>query len=73
MELMREVVPKASLMGVLINPTGPNLQRVSRDLQVSARTLDQQIHILHASTERDLDAAFETLAELRLNCAPALS
>ena len=38
---------------------------VSRDLQAAARTLGLQLHVLHASTERDIDAVFATLAQLR--------
>ena len=65
MELMREVIPKAHLMAVLINPTGPNLESVSRDLHGAARTIGQPIHVLHASTEREIETAFETLVQLR--------
>jgi putative tryptophan/tyrosine transport system substrate-binding protein len=65
MELMREVIPTARLIAVLINPTGPNLESVSRDLNAAARTIGLPIHVLHASTERDLDAAFASVAELR--------
>lgn len=65
LELLHELVPKASLIGVLLNPTGPNLKAVSQDLQAAARTLGLPIHVVHASTERDLDAAFATLVQLR--------
>jgi putative ABC transport system substrate-binding protein len=66
MELLRELVPKATLFGVLVNPTGPNLEAVSRDLHAAARTVGLPIHVLQASTERDLDAVFETLVRLRV-------
>jgi putative ABC transport system substrate-binding protein len=65
LELLHELVPAASLIGVLVNPTGPNLQAVSRDLQAAARTVGVPIHLLHASTEGDFDAVFATLAQLR--------
>jgi putative tryptophan/tyrosine transport system substrate-binding protein len=65
MELMREVIPAPDLMGILINPVGPNLRSVSEDLLSAARDLKQQIHIVHASTEREIDAAFDTLSQLR--------
>lgn len=65
MELMRDVVPGARLIGVLINPTGPNLDSVTRDLNEAARTIGQPIHILHASSERDLDTVFPTLVQMR--------
>jgi putative ABC transport system substrate-binding protein len=67
MELMRQVVPTASLLGVLVNPTGPNLESVQQDLQAAARIIRQQIHVLYASTESELDAVFITLAQIRAN------
>ena len=65
LELLHELVPKATLIGVLVNPTGPNLKAVSRDLQAAARTVGLPIHVLHASTERDFDTVFATLVQLR--------
>ncbi len=65
LELLHELVPKATLIGVLVNPTGPNLQTVSRDLRAAARTVGRPIHVLHASTERDFDTVFATLLRLR--------
>jgi putative ABC transport system substrate-binding protein len=65
MELLHELVPKATLFGVLINPTGPNLKAVSQDLQAAARIVGLPIHVLHASTEPDLEAVFATLVQLR--------
>ena len=65
LELLHEVVPTATLIGVLVNPTGPNLKAVLRDLQAAARTLGLPIHVLHASTERDFDTVFATLVKLR--------
>jgi putative ABC transport system substrate-binding protein len=65
MELLHELVPKASLIGVLVNPTGPNLDAVLRDLRAAARTVGLPIHVLQASTERELDAAFAALVQLR--------
>ena len=65
LELLHELVPKATLIGVLVNPTGPNLKSVSRDLQEAARIVGLPIHVLHASTEGDLDTVFATLVQLR--------
>jgi putative ABC transport system substrate-binding protein len=50
---------------VLVNPTNSNAETLSRDLQAAARTLGVQLHILHASTERDIDEAFAGLPQLR--------
>jgi putative ABC transport system substrate-binding protein len=65
LELLHELVPKATLIGVLLNPKGPNLAAVSRDLQAASRAVGLPIQVLHASTEPDLGAAFAALSKLR--------
>jgi putative ABC transport system substrate-binding protein len=65
LELLHEVVPKASLIAFLVNPTSPNAETYSRDMQAAVATLGLQLHILHASTERDFDQVFATLVQLR--------
>jgi putative ABC transport system substrate-binding protein len=65
MELIREVVPSAKFIGVLINSKGPNVESVSRDLQAAAQIVRLPIHVVHASTESELETAFETLSQLR--------
>ena len=65
LELLHEVVPTATLIGVLVNPTGLNLKAVLRDLQAAAGILGLPIHVLHASTERDFDTVFATVVRLR--------
>jgi putative ABC transport system substrate-binding protein len=66
LEVLRELVPTATIIALLVNPTNPtNAETLSRDLQTAARTLRLQLHILHASTERDFDTVFATLPRLR--------
>jgi putative tryptophan/tyrosine transport system substrate-binding protein len=65
LELLHELVPRATLMALLVNPTSGTAETQSRDLQVAARTLGLQIVILSANTERDFEAAFATLIERR--------
>jgi putative ABC transport system substrate-binding protein len=65
LELMRELLPKAALIGYLENPTNPNAGSFTRNMQAAARTLGLQIHVLRASTEPDFDVAFAALAQLR--------
>jgi putative tryptophan/tyrosine transport system substrate-binding protein len=67
LEVLHELVPAATVMGLLVNPTdNPNLESQLRDLQAAARTLGlPQLHVLHASTERDFDGAFAELVQLR--------
>jgi putative ABC transport system substrate-binding protein len=64
--LLRELVPTASIFALLVNPANPNVGIVSKDLQAAARTLDLQIRVLHASTEREIDDAFAALAQQRV-------
>ena len=66
LEVLRELVPTATIIALLVNPTNAtNAERLSRDLQAAARTLGLQLHVLHASTERDFDAVFASLPRLR--------
>jgi len=66
LELLHELLPRATIFAVLVDPTSPALaEGFSRDLQAAAGSLGLQLHILSASTERDFDAVFATLAQLR--------
>jgi putative ABC transport system substrate-binding protein len=65
LELLRELVPTATIFALLVNPTNPNAETLSRDLQGAARSLGLQLHVLHASTELDFDTVFTTLTQLR--------
>jgi putative tryptophan/tyrosine transport system substrate-binding protein len=66
LEFLHELVPTATIMAALVNPTNPtNAEILSRDLQATARLLGLQLHLLHASSDADIDAVFATLTELR--------
>jgi len=65
LELAHELVPTATVVAVLVNPNNPNAETVLRELQAAARILGVQLHVLHASAERDFDMVFATLAQLR--------
>jgi len=66
LEVLRELVPTATIIAALVNPTNhTNAETLSRDLQAAARTLGLQLHLLHASTERDFDEVFANLVQLR--------
>ena len=62
---MREVVPTAAVIAVLINPTSPTADLQLKSLQATNRALGLQIHVLHASAVRDFDTVFATLIEMR--------
>jgi putative ABC transport system substrate-binding protein len=63
--LLHELVPTATVMAALINPTHPGADFQTKDLQAAARTLGLQLHVLHASIERDFDKVFTVLAKVR--------
>jgi putative tryptophan/tyrosine transport system substrate-binding protein len=63
LELLRELVPGVALVGVLMNTDNPNVEINTRDLQLAAHTIGQQILIVGASREHGFDAAFTALAK----------
>jgi putative ABC transport system substrate-binding protein len=65
LQLLHEMAPAATIVGLLVNPTGPDTVTQSQELQAAAPALGLELHILPASTERDFDAVFATLVRLR--------
>jgi putative ABC transport system substrate-binding protein len=65
LELIHELVPGANLIGVLLNPANPGIDSQTREIQAAAQILGVRLQIVHASVERDFDAAFAALLELR--------
>jgi putative ABC transport system substrate-binding protein len=66
LELLHDVVPTTLSIALLVNPASPiNAERQSTDAQTTARTLGLQLHVLHASTERDFDTVFASLVQMR--------
>jgi putative tryptophan/tyrosine transport system substrate-binding protein len=66
LELLHELVPTATVVGLLVNPTNPNLAELTtKNLHAAARSLGLKMHILHASADRDFDTVFATLNQVR--------
>ena len=63
--LLHELVPSATSVAVLVNPARPGVDAQVAQAQEAARALGLQLHILKASSERDFDAIFLTLVQLR--------
>jgi putative ABC transport system substrate-binding protein len=61
------MVPKALLIGMLVNPSNPSAETDIGDVQRAAAALDQQIVFLRAGNEREIDAAFEMVVRQRAN------
>jgi len=65
LELLRELVPKATVIAMLVNPDNAGDESYARGALEGTRSLGQQLHVLNARTEREIDAAFARLAQLR--------
>src|SRR5262245_38107032 len=58
--LLRELLPAANRVAVLVNPTSPDAETTLRDVEPAARAMGLQIRVLHASTSREINEAFAT-------------
>ena len=64
--LLRELIPKADLVAILVNPSYPDVEIQMRDAQAAARDLGVRVVILHASTNPEIDAAFAEMVKQRV-------
>jgi ABC-type uncharacterized transport system substrate-binding protein len=65
MGLLHELLPNATTIAFLVNPANPATVTESSEMQAAAGALGQRIQVLNASTEREIDDAFESLRRLR--------
>jgi len=65
LQLLHELLPNGGTIAALVNPTFPGRDIQARELQEAASTLGRQLHILHASSRRDIDTAFANLVRLQ--------
>jgi putative ABC transport system substrate-binding protein len=73
LELLRELLPSATIIAVLVNPSAPAItEQFMRALQSAAHTLGMQLHVMQASTDRDLDTVFATMRADALIIGPYL-
>ena len=66
LELAHELVPQASVFGLLINPENPLAENVKRDSQAAALKLGLQLNVQHATTDAELDRAFTAFREMQV-------
>jgi putative tryptophan/tyrosine transport system substrate-binding protein len=66
LEVLHELMPGIAVFAVLRNPNNANAETQVQALQVAARTMGIELRFVGAATERDIDAAFATLAEMRI-------
>jgi putative tryptophan/tyrosine transport system substrate-binding protein len=65
LELLRELLPKTSVMALLVNPANPaNAEAETSQMRSAAQSLGVQLHVLSASVERDLDGVFTSLIQM---------
>jgi putative ABC transport system substrate-binding protein len=67
LELLRELVPSATVMGFVVNPSNPTSESQISDVQTAARAHGIELLILNAGSERDIDAAFTSFVQKRAN------
>ena len=65
--LLRELVPGVSLVGVLLNPKFPSTTQQLQEIEDAARTVSQKLVVANASNDEELNAAFESLIQHRVN------
>jgi putative ABC transport system substrate-binding protein len=66
LELLHQMAPTAGVVALLVDPTNPNAEPYSKALQAAAHALGLQLHVVHASQERDFDSVFATLTQLQV-------
>src|SRR6516165_5674582 len=64
-EVVHELVPKATMIAVLVDPNFPSAETQSRDMEEAARSLGLKLLVLKTGSERDFDTAFATLVRER--------
>jgi putative ABC transport system substrate-binding protein len=65
LELMHELLPRATAIALLLNPNNPNSETLLSETQAAARILGVQLHVLRATTERDIAMVVANWAQLR--------
>ena len=64
--LLRELVPQATTIAVVLNPTFPAAAQQLKDVEEAARAIGVQLHILRASTDEEIELAFASITQLHL-------
>jgi putative ABC transport system substrate-binding protein len=67
LEVLCETVPKAALIGLLVNPANPNADFYTKDVDTAASVIGQKLLVVKAASEKDIPTAFATLAEQRVD------
>jgi len=65
LELLDELVPKASLVALLVNPDNPLVESSVKEMQEAAHALGRRVQVLKAHTQQEIDAAFAASVQIR--------
>jgi putative tryptophan/tyrosine transport system substrate-binding protein len=65
LELLRQLVPKATTIAMLVNPNNPNTEAERRDVQAAAQSVGQKLIVLDVSSDDDIEPAFATFVQRR--------
>ena len=66
LELLHELIPTATIIGLLLNPANPNSEIASKDMRAAAGSLGVELDVRRASTEREIDGIFASLIQSRV-------
>src|SRR5262249_19012512 len=66
-ELLSEVMPAASLIALMMNPTNPNAESGTNDIESASRSNGRELRVFNASTDTEIDSAFASLAAQRMS------
>jgi putative tryptophan/tyrosine transport system substrate-binding protein len=69
LEMLHELIPTANIVALLVNPTSPFADAITKEAQAAARILGLQLHVVRAGSEREFDPAFATMVQLRAGAA----
>jgi len=64
--LLRDIVSKAEVLALLVNPTHPNVESDTKDAQAAAAALGRELQVLRADSQRDLETAFAAMVQRRV-------
>jgi putative ABC transport system substrate-binding protein len=67
LELLRELIPAAKVVALLVNPDNPNAEPLAQSLRAAAARLGVELHVLNAKSENDFASVFARLGELRVD------
>jgi putative ABC transport system substrate-binding protein len=66
LELLREIVPKATVIAMLVNPGAPLTEAERKDVEAAAQVIGQRLLVFDVSSERDIENAFENVVKQRV-------